>query len=307
MGIGYVIKQNIKSDLTIIKKSSLLPYGALITAVFLWGGSFSAMRVAVSAINPWAVMWIRMITATLIILPFSKKVIPDNFQKSDIKFLIPMVLFQPCLYFLFESYALKFTTSSQAGVISASVPILVTFFAFFFLSEKSDWKKILGLLLSIGGVILLTLEQDSDTTAINPLLGNSLEITAMIFAAANMIIVKKMSERYNTWTLTTLQLIAGSLFFSPGLYFIANSELSLWNYKLILIFLFLGAFVTLFAFGLYNWGISRISASKASTFINLVPVIAVITGWTLLNESLNTTQLIASGVVITGVIISQRR
>ena len=69
--------------------------------------------------------------------------------------------------------------------------------------------------------------------------------------------------------------------------------------------LFLGVFVTLGAFGLYNWGMSRIPAGKASIFINLVPVIAVLIGWLAMGEALTTTQWIAALAVMTGVWISQ--
>ena len=70
--------------------------------------------------------------------------------------------------------------------------------------------------------------------------------------------------------------------------------------------LFLGSFVTLGAFGLYNWGMSRIPASRAATFINLVPVTAVVLGWVMLNETLTLYQIMASAVVVGGVYLSQK-
>ena len=71
--------------------------------------------------------------------------------------------------------------------------------------------------------------------------------------------------------------------------------------------LFLGVSVTLGAFGLYNWAMSRMPASRASAFINLVPVLAVLLGWLVLNEGLNQLQLLAAMVIVGGVILSQRR
>lgn len=52
----------------IAQKESLLPVAAILMAVLLWGGSFAAMRVAVKALNPWAVMWFRMMAAVVILL-----------------------------------------------------------------------------------------------------------------------------------------------------------------------------------------------------------------------------------------------
>ncbi|MDT8288013.1 MAG: DMT family transporter, partial [Elusimicrobiales bacterium] len=89
-----------------------LPYLALTGAVFLWAGSFIAMRVAVAALPPGLVVWLRMAVTMILLLPFYRLFRPSGYRKGDLKFLIPMVLFQPCLYFLFESQALVYTTSS---------------------------------------------------------------------------------------------------------------------------------------------------------------------------------------------------
>jgi drug/metabolite transporter (DMT)-like permease len=291
-----------------IKKNSLviiIPFTALTASVILWGGSFVAMRIALRSLDPAAVMGARMSAAFLVILPFAGKLWPRQYIKGDWKLLIPMVFFQPCLYFLLESNALLLTTSTQAGVISASVPVLVTLGAFLFLSEKIGKGTIVGLVLSVAGVIVLTLSQRADSSASNPVLGNMMEVGAMIFAAANMLIIKKLSGRYNPWTLTAMQTFAGLIFFFPGIISLFTIDSTLWTNELILILLFLGILVSLGAFGLYNWGMSRISASKASTFINLIPLMAIVTGWIILGERLTGLQSMAALIIITGVLLSQ--
>ena len=289
----------------IINKETLLPVAALVAAVILWGSTFVGTRIALKSLDPTVILWVRMMTALIVILPFSKKIKPDFYRKGDWKLLVPMVLFQPCLYFLLESNALRFTTSSQAGVIAASVPILVTIGAWLFLRESINKITISGLVLSIAGVIFLTINQGGDSLAENPLLGNSMEFLAMVFAASNMLIIKKLSDRYNPLSLTAMQILAGALFFLPGLFKIIKMDPSIWTMDLILLLLYMGAFVSLGAFGLYNWAMSRISASKASSYINLVPVTAIIFGWMILGESLNTVQSLSAVLVLTGVIMCQ--
>ncbi len=289
-----------------IDSKQLAPMLALLAAVFLWGGSFVGMRIALKSLGPLIVIWCRMIIALFLILPFIGKIIPDNYRKGDWKLLFPMVLFQPCLYFLLESNALRFTTSTQAGVISASVPVLVTFGACMFLSESINKLTFSGLILSVAGVIFLTVGQGAKSLAENPVLGNILETLAMVFAAANMIIIKKLSARYNPWTLTAMQIVAGTIFFLPGLFKMIQLDSSIWTTKLVFILIYLGAFVSLGAFGLYNWGMSHIPASKASSYINLIPVTAIFTGWIILGESLNLFQSISAFIVIIGVLLTQR-
>jgi len=284
-----------------------LPVVALVTAALLWGTSFSTMRTALLVLDTWSVIWLRMVIGLICILPILPRIFKGAYQKGDWKILIPTVMLQPCLYFFLESRALMLTTSSQAGIISSFNPLMVTFAAWLFLSEKITWQNWSGLFLSISGVVALTLFEGSQNNATNPILGNFLELGAMTAAAANMILIKQLSRRYNPWALTAMQLIAGTIFFLPGLKFIIQAPGDIWTFKLIMTLLFLGSCVSLGAFGLYNWGISKVRASRAASFINLIPVTAIIMGWLLLGESLNAIQCGAAGVIIAGVILGQGR
>jgi drug/metabolite transporter (DMT)-like permease len=290
-----------------VQPGGILPVVALFAAVLLWGGSFAAMRMSVQAMSPWSVMWLRMAIALSVILPFAGRLKTRAYRRGDWKLLGPMVLFQPCFYFLLESNALCFTTSSQAGVISAFVPILVAVGAWMMLAEPLGRRTLLGLFLSVAGVAVLSLSGRPDAAAANPLLGNVLELGAMACAAVNIIMVKRLCERYNPWLLTALQVAAGTLFFSPGLVLLCRQPGVVWTTPLILSIVFLGALVTLGAFGLYNWAMSRIPASRASMFINLVPVTAVAIGWMSMGESLSGLQCVAAAVVVIGVGISQKK
>ena len=285
----------------------VLPVAALLAAVGLWGGSFAAMRMAVQAMHPLSVVWLRMIIALAVILPFAGRLKTASYRRGDWKRLAPMVLLQPCLYFLLESNALRYTTSSQAGVISALVPLLVATGAWLMLGESVGRATFAGLFMSVAGVIALSLSGSGSASAPNPLLGNCLELIAMASAALNMILVKQLSGRYNPWLLTGLQVLAGSLFFSPGLVLLFKGEAICWTGALVFAILFLGVLVTLGAFGLYNWAMSRLPASRASAFINLVPVTAVAIGWLAMGESLNGLQSAAAVAVIVGVGISQKK
>ena len=290
-----------------IKIKNILPTLSIIGAVFLWGSSFVAMRIVLKDLHPFAVMFCRLFSALIFIIPISIKLFPKSYQKNDWKILLSMVLFQPCLYFLFESNALTFTTSSQAGVISACLPLMVAVAAWFFLSESINSKTIIGLILSICGVILLTIFQSKQVYAPHPVLGNILEVGAMFSACANLILIKKLSSNYGAWSLTGMQIIAGTIFFLPGVKYIINADPSIWTMQLIFLLLYLGICVSFLAFGLYNWGISKIKVSRASIFINLIPVTAVMLGWLILGETLNSKQMVAAIIVISGVLLSNQK
>ena len=68
---------------------------------------------------------------------------------------------------------------------------------------------------------------------------------------------------------------------------------------------YLGAVVTLGAYGCYNYGVSKLPASQATAFVNLIPVFTIILGWLILGEKFNFMQYLAAAVVFAGVILSQ--
>ena len=104
-----------------------------------------------------------------------------------------------------------------------------------------------------------------------------------------------------------VQAFVGSLFYFP-LLFLPSTELPMaFSMPGALSILYLGIFVTIGAYGLYNYGMSKIPASQASAFVNLIPVITLMMGWLFLNERLNGLQYAASAVVVAGVYLSQDR
>ncbi len=285
----------------------LAPRLAVLGAVLLWGASFSAMRAALADLHPWSVMWLRMVVALACVLPLYRSIDLSMYRRGDWKLLLPAVVLQPCLYFWFESAALGLTTSAQAGVISASVPLLVAVGAWVALREELTRRTVWALLLSLAGVAVLSFSGQATESAPSPLLGNALELGAMVCAAANMILIRFLGRRYGAWTLTVMQVVTGCLFFSPGALRLLDVPAGTFDTQLVLILLFLGAGVTLGAFSLYNWAITRMPAGTASAHINLIPVVAVTCGFLFLGETMSVVQLAAAGVVLISVLMTQKR
>lgn len=292
-----------------MQKPSVMPYVALTASVFLWGGSFAAMRQGIGEIGAFGLMSLRSLTAVLVLLPFIPRFIRSlrqSYLPGDGKLIFLTVLLQPCLYFLFESNALRFTTASQAGVVSATVPILTAVGAWLVLKEPVGKKIIIGMVMAVAGIVIITFSGSSDSGAERPLLGNSMEFIAMICAAGNIVAVRGLSRRYNTWLLTALQIFAGAIFFMPGLLIVIKSGISFDNLPWIPI-VYLGIASSIGAFGLYNWGMKHVPAAKASSFINLIPVVAAFGAWLFLGELLNIIQIAGGAVVIIGVLLSQEK
>lgn len=281
------------------------PIFCLLGAMILWASSFIALKLAFAAYNPMVVIFGRMITASICLIPFAGAFKRAPFRRADIAVLGFMLACEPCLYFLFEAAALKNTTASQAGMITAMLPLMVAVAAGICLKETITIKTVLGFLTAILGVCLLSMAAQSNDSAPNPVLGNFYEFLAMVFATGYTISLKRLSARYAPFFLTALQAFAGSIFFLPFL-FLPSTALPV-RFEAVPAFsiVYLGIFVTLGAYGLYNYAVSKVPASQASAFVNLIPVLTVIFGWIFLGERFTAVQYLASALVIVGVVMSQ--
>ena len=286
-------------------RRSTLPFVFLGGAVLLWGTSFVAIKTAMDSFTPMTVMWLRMAIASLAFAPFWRKVPRPTYRRGDWRVLTLAALCIPCLYYLFEGYAVLFTTSSQAGVVSAIVPLLVAGGAWLFLKERLTWRGAVGIGLSLAGVAALSFGGAAQESASNPLLGNGLELLAMVAAAGSMLSIKHLSTRYDPWLLTGMQAAVGTVFFAPLAF--ASSPAS-WLRAAPIAWVcvaYLGVAVSLAAFGLYNSALTLMPASRASLAINLIPAVALLAGWALRGESLTQVQVIACAVIVGAVLFAE--
>lgn len=280
---------------------------ALWAAVILWASSFIALKFAFKYFDPMVVIFGRMFIASLCFLLVFKSLRKINYRPGDWKLLLFMGICEPGLYFVFEALALSYTDASQAGMICALLPLMVALLASYKLGEKITRNAFIGYALAISGAIVLSAAATPTATAPNPLLGNFLEFMAMVCATGYIITLKRLTPRYNPWFLTMVQAFIGTLFYFPLLFLPSTQLPTEFPLFAVLSVAYLGVFITIAAYGLYNYGVSKIPASQATAFVNLIPVITLIFGFVLLGERLNWIQYIASAVVVAGVYLSQEK
>jgi len=286
-------------------ESKWLPYAGLTGAMILWASSFVALKLAFRSYHPMVVIFGRMAVASLCFLMFAGRFRHIRFCKGDWKPILFMTLCEPCLYFIFEAAALENTTASQAGMIAALLPLMVGGAARLILKERLAPRTYLGFAVAICGAVWLSAAGAPQAHAPNPLLGNFLEFVAMICATGYIITLKRLTVRYSPWALTAFQAFVGSLFYFPLLLLPSTTLPNRIEPTGILAIVYLGAFISFGAYGLYNFGVSRISVSRASAFVNLIPVFGVFFGWLILGERFSTLQSLAAGLVFTGIYLSQ--
>ena len=289
------------------KDNPVAPYVCLVIAMVLWASTFVALKIAFRTYDPMVVIFGRMAVASLCALFFPMAFKNIDFRLKDAKYMALMVICEPCLYFVFEAKALVHTSAAQAGMITTMMPLLTAIGAWLILKERLTFKTCLGFAMAVGGALWLSLVSQASDQAPNPLLGNFLEFMAMVCATGYALSLKKLTDRYSPLFLTFIQAFAGAIFFFPTLFLPGTTLPTQLDPVPLTAILYLGSAVTLGAYGFYNFGVSRIPASQATAFINLIPVFTLIMSAVILGERFTLVQYLASFLVFAGVIISQDR
>jgi len=282
-------------------------YAGLVLSMMIWASSFVALKLAFRAYDPMVVILGRMVVASICFAAFIPRFRPAQPSlRKDFRPLLFMAFCEPCLYFSFEARALELTTASQAGMISAMLPLMVAVGARLVLSETLTARTLTGFGVAILGACWLSVAGEPSAEAPRPILGNVLEFMAMVCATGYIISLKRLTARYSPFFLTAVQAFVGALFFFPFLFLPSTVLPERFDPVAAAAVVYLGAAVTLGAYGLYNYGVSRIPVSRTSVFFNLIPVFTVLLGNVVLNEQFSAVQYLAAGLVLSGIYLSQR-
>ncbi|MBV5349136.1 DMT family transporter, partial [bacterium] len=229
----------------------------------------------------------------------------QKIQPGDFKMFVLLAFFEPFLYFMGESYGLKYVSSTVASVIVATIPLFSPIAAWYFYKEKLSRTNLFGLVITFFGVSLVVLDTSFNFTA-SPL-GVALEFFAVFGAIGYASVLKGISHRYNTFTIITYQNLIGAVFFLPfWLIFEMNDFTQVaFNAKAFWAIIKLAIFASTFAFILFTYSVRNMGINKSNTFINVIPICVAVFAYIILGDRLNFHQMVGIGVVISGLFLAQ--
>lgn len=196
----------------------------------------------------------------------------------------------------------------HASLLLLITPILITFIAAWVLKEMITLPKLIGLFLGITGACILILSGTSTTKGNDILLGDFLVILSTILYTIYFILVKPLMQQYSTMDVMRWVFTFGFIMIVPlgwkEFVEIPWSQYSFNEYLLLFVIVVPGTFLA-YIFNAY--GIKKLSASTAGTYIYSQPVFSVIIATIFLRESLELYKIIAGVIIFTGVYIANKQ
>lgn len=286
----------------------MITYVALILTVLFWGFSFIGTKIALVSFSPFVCVFLRFSLASFffLIILWRKGLLKLNIKEHKEMFIL--ALFQPGLYFTFETIGLTYTSASEASIILGMVPLTVMLLARFLLGEKITRKNIIGIFMSVLGISILVLGAPGFNWGLGgSFFGDILIIGAVISAAFYMVYARDLGKRFSALQITGFQVIYGTIIFAPlFLIKVGEIQLSMVTSQSVGAIIFLSIFATIGGFLAYNFALTRTTASKAAVFINGIPVVTAVGAWIILGERLSWLQIIGGIIVLLGVFITSK-
>ena len=276
--------------------------------MIFWGMSFVWSTQVYQSLNPTATIFLRLVVATIfftaILFLFR---LNEKIQLKHLKIFALAAMFEPFLYFIFEGYGLKNTSPIIGSGIVAMIPLVTPIAAHFFLKERLTPMNIVGLIVSFIGVMVMLLNRNLEFVA-SP--KGILFLCGCVFVAVGYsIALISLTKLYKPLTITWMQNIIGMVYFIPMVvvmeHFQPSNFANVGNYIVPLVCL--GVFCSATAYALWAFAYSKLGASKANVYTNLIPVFTAIFSYFIVHEALTVNKIVGIVLVVIGLVLSQMK
>lgn len=225
--------------------------------------------------------------------------------RRDLLFLLFMGLFGVAGFYLFYFYTVQESTIGTAAILLYSFPAMVVILGRIFLGESLTPPKILALILTVGGILLVAGVYDPANLEVSPFVLATGLLAALCFGLYP-VFGKPVTGRVDPLTILTYALGFGAalmmIFAVPTLGTLAG--LPPGYYALLLL---MAVAHTALGYALYTFGIRRLEAGQAAIIATLEAVVAGILGVTLLGEEMTFLKVLGGLLVLSGAMLAQVR
>ncbi|ORO76045.1 DMT family transporter [Streptococcus oralis] len=288
-------------------------YLAALSFSAIIGFSFLFTKIALGYASPLTNLAHRYTIAALVMgALYQTKLIKVSLSRKDILSILsilPMSLFYPLLFFIFQSFSLQYISSSEAGILQALVPIFTLLLASVFLKEKTSLLQKFFLFLSVAGVVFIFLSKGANFGAETASLGFLLMLGSVLANAINNILSKSKGGRYRAMDMTAVVIFVGFITFnmlSLTSHYLDGNILAyvepLGQLPYLLSILYLGILASIVTGSLSIYAIVRLGASTVSVFGNLGTVLTILAGALILHEPIYSYHVIGATLIIAGIL-----
>lgn len=281
---------------------------SLVIVAVIWALNFSVIKIALEEIDPFSFNELRYSLASFTHVFVAKWKRKKILVKKE--HLLPLILtgiVGNVVYQALFIIGIDLTFVANSAVILGTIPVWIALLAHIFTEEKLTFKKSIGLITAFLGVGLIISGREGGFNFYSSnTIGDIIVLASAIAWATYTILSKKYLKIYDSSQYSAFISIVGVV----GLLILGMPSLAKTDFSTISLAAYGGIFYSGFlsvgfAYLVWNRGVHLIGAIRTASYQNLVPVLGLLFGVILLEESLSFIQYVGSFFVIIGVISTQ--
>ncbi len=282
----------------------------LLFVTLAWGFNNIVMKLGFIHLSPQQFGGIRMMVA-LPFMIFLAGFLPRrrSFEKKDFFQIIMIGIIGMGMFQVFFPLGVHYTSAPVGGILMATMPVQVVIISLLFRKEEPSWKSITGVLLTVAGLMLITLSTGQggnvgETTA----WGVFFLVTAELGYAVHTTFLRKYMKRYSSLQVTGLAMSASvTVYFIVFLPHIIAIDLTAVPASALGAAAFSGMVALFLANVLWNISVKHIGSTKVAVYGNMPTVFVLIFSAVIFGELLRPMQLAGAVIILGGVLMVQLR
>ena len=265
--------------------------------VVAWGMSWVNVRAVLPEVGSGQLGALRYLIASSVMLPIwllRGRPLP---ARGDWPKVASLGLFGFCLYNLGINYGERTVNAGTGSMLISCIPVLVILIGVLTGREKVGLLSLLGIGLSMTGVVFTAAGSESGLT-FN--LGSLLILAAALCAAIQTLVSKSLTQRYAAVDVTTWAIWVGTLGLLPFSHDLPGTVTRLsatgWIHLI-----FLGVVPAALCYTIWSWVLITLPITTVMSAVYAIPVFSVLFGWMILGERPSPMTLLGGVITLAGV------
>ena len=277
----------------------------LVGMAVIWGVNFSVVKYGTQVMAPLAYNVLRMGLGCVVLLALATLRRGPKPTWRDRLSLMGLGVLGHCIYQVLFITGLARTRAGTAALVVAASPAVVAIVARATGHERLPRRAVLGIALSIAGVVLV-LGGSLTTDGAASLIGDLLILGAVVcwgFYTSGLVPYTRRVEpvQLAAWTLVG-GVVPLAVIAAPALWHTAWATVSWTTWGAVA---YSGILAMVIAYQFWYRGVLQLGPTRTAMYANLQPLVAVLVAWLVLHEVPTITQGLGAATVIGGLYLSR--
>ncbi|MFC2948973.1 DMT family transporter [Virgibacillus sediminis] len=268
------------------------------------------MGKALNELPPITIAFFRLLVAVVVLLPLGLKG-AWQYRGTFFAYRKPFLLMTVTGITFFNTFiywALNYTTATKVSVLETAIPVVTVLLSAVILKEKLYGLQWIGVVLSFFGAVWVVLDGNvSVAGGMGWNAGDAIMLAAVVSWAVYSICVKQYMHHFPAYgALFVMSAVSLGVLFPLMLAEWMITGIPVFEWRQIGGLLYLGIFPSFIALILYNHAVGELGPSRASVFLNFLPVVTMAGAYLWLGEEITSAQLAGAILVMMGVMLTSR-